>query len=721
MTNHPQRRSVSTTPVSSGSSSLQVDLSRRSNSPSATCPSQNKAYGACSSCRRSKVKCDHDGMAPCKRCRNGGYECIFKTKELGSALQQDEWRARTDETLTKLVSVMTALVEQGETVPQKRRRVALQDWSDDNIVPFAPCRSTAVTPSRIQQTRDVLPLPSRATPHDTCQLGPVAGHSSVTGTLAPVATRVASENGSNHRYLSNYATSGYATELLRQGKCAASSSTSSCNGTYDPITLSKNHGSSMPLPKISLDRNIVSLQSQPKPALPLRASRYRYPDASLGSNDPRLDAIRLGLLSSHEARHLFSSYAKHIEPFGFGFPDFPASSELTPVLLSAITSVASILSPSSEVRSCQPRLQADVLDRTLPYAPSTAEDEFNPESGIGTEEVVGACIWATYNGSMEAWNVARAARWWSEKYSYETGPHAGLTVGEMVAILPPVRHVSIQDRVRVWLTAFLTELHQSEIHGKEPIMQLIDPAQYGQALMVDESGGSMSKQDSALIFYSRVAYLVATAKKLINAEEMVEATRQITASWCTTRALLATDPDMKDSYDHSIDLHYSLAKASVLIGACQILEEGIAKHTTRAAIDVATIAYVSATQLCQSACIDGLRWLLSSKSGFVGSLAALPSIHHFWIAQCAVFLLGLCRTDGLHYRHGLLVAGHLQDILATVGGFMQQYVAELSACSTVIFVGEGVGGEGVHNVVKHPALDAALSVADVLASIQATV
>ncbi|KAJ9478196.1 C6 transcription factor [Pseudozyma hubeiensis] len=477
----------------------------------------------------------------------------------------------------------------------------------------------------------------------------------------------------------------------------------------------------MPIPKIPSQRSIVSRQKQSTPALPLRASRYRYPDTSLGSNDPRLDAIRLGLLSSHEARHLFSSYAKHMEPFAFGFPDFPASCELTPVLLSAITSVASILSPSSEVRSRQPRLQADVLDRTLPYAPSTAEDEFNPESGIGTEEVVGACIWATYNGSIEAWKVARAARWWSEKYSYETGPHAGLTVGEMVAILPPVRHVSMQDRVRVWLTAFLTELHQSEIHGKEPIMQLIDPAQYGQALMVDESGGSMSKQDSALVFYSSVAYLVAKAKQLRNAEEMVEATRQLTASWCTTRALLATDPDKKDSYDHTVDLHYSLAKASILIGACQILEEAIVEPQTRADINGATIAYVSASQLCQSACMDGLGLLLTSKAGFVDNLAALPSIYHFWILQSAVFLLGLCRTDALHYGHGLLVADQLQDILATVRGFMQQYVAELSACSSVIHVEEGVGGEGIHNVVKHSALDAALSVADVLASVQATI
>ncbi|KAI3477039.1 hypothetical protein L1887_61336 [Cichorium endivia] len=117
-----------------------------------------------------------------------------------------------------------------------------------------------------------------------------------------------------------------------------------------------------------------------KTALLSRHSRYRYPDAVLGSNDPRLDAVRLGILSSHEARSHFSLYAKRIEPFAFGFPDFPASSELTPVLLSAIATVASRHS-HADLRERQLRLRADVLDRTLPYAPTTAEDEFNPESG----------------------------------------------------------------------------------------------------------------------------------------------------------------------------------------------------------------------------------------------------------------------------------------------------------------------------------------------------
>ncbi|TKY87121.1 hypothetical protein EX895_003798 [Sporisorium graminicola] len=416
-----------------------------------------------------------------------------------------------------------------------------------------------------------------------------------------------------------------------------------------------------------------------------------------------------------------------MEPLGLGFPDFPASSELTPVLLSAITSVASLHSPFSELRARQLQLRHDVLQRTMPYAPATAEDDFNPESGIGTEEVVGACIWSTYQGSEEAWKVARAARWWSEKYSYETGPHAGLTVGEIVAILPPVRHVTMQDRVRIWLTAFLAELHQCEIHGKEPIMQLIDPAQYSQALMSSSSDNSsnktkMTKQDAGLVFYSRVAYLLArTRTEQGDPDRLVQATRDVTASWCSTRAVLASDPEKRDVYDHTIDLHHILAKACVLIRACRMYEERIS-NKIQGEVSAAIAAYVGCSQTCQQTCMDGIKLLLSPQTGFASNLAALPSIYHFWMAQCAMFLIELCMVDRLPYRLGLLVEGQLDEILRAVGAFMQQYLAELSACNTAVVVEERQHEAEARQeeVIKHPALDAALAVADMLASVRAT-
>ncbi|SPO23224.1 uncharacterized protein UTRI_01902 [Ustilago trichophora] len=715
-------------------------------------PNRNKVMGACSSCRRSKVKCEHEGTAPCRRCKNGGYECTFKPREVGSAFLQDEWRIKTDETLSKLVMTMNALVQQEDAVLPARKRRAVEGASaeDAGARVGAPVASgltggSATTTrwhgvTRASNGAHVVPtqVVDGGVVHHTVLSAyhhPIAGSSTFTphlgfnlGSNSRRASLVSVPDHSMDIFSSSLATNGITniSQLNAQVHSKA-------NADHPIISAVRARGS-LPIPHASTNTNLIKASSSPKPALLSRTSRYRYPDADIGSNDPRLDAIRLGILSSHEARSLFSLYAKAIEPFGFGFPDFPASSDLTPVLLSAITSVSSLHTPSLDLRVRQLRLRTDVLDRTLPYAPSTSGDEFNPESGIGTEEVVGACIWSSYEGSSDAWNVARAARWWSEKYSYETGPHAGLTVGEIVAILPPVRHVNLQDRVRVWLTAFIAELHQCEIHSKEPIMELIDPTQYGQALIQEQNSSSTpdpsgkvgtTKQDAGLVFFSRIAYLVSKAKATTaSPEELLAVTAEITASWCATRALLSTEPDKKDIYDHMIDLHHSLARASLLIRACSLHHEQCsAEGATHKDVGMATAALISCSQICQSACLDSIRLLLSRSAGLVGNLAALPSIYHFWIAGCLIFLLDLCSSDRLHYRLGLLVGGQLDEILRTVEAFMGHYLEELSTCSTPILVEElqhGEGEEGGIEVVKHPATEAAVVVADLLASVRAT-
>lgn len=272
----------------------------------------------------------------------------------------------------------------------------------------------------------------------------------------------------------------------------------------------------------------------------------------------------------------------------------------------------------------------------------------------------------------------------------------------------------MQDRVRVWLSAYTVELHQCEMRGGETIMEVVDPGQYGEVLI---GGEGVSKQDAGLVFYSRIAYCVAKARSgRQDAEELCGVAREITASWIETRALLATESDMKVVWDHTIDLHYMLAKAVVLMRACR------AHETSRSneGADFGTAEWITCMQTCQSTCLDSIRLLMSPRAGFLGNLAALPAIYHYWIAGCLMFLIQLCRPDGLHYQLGLLAEGQLGDILRTVEAFMQVYFAELSACNTSI-VNEGDdGNEPCCEVMKHPATDAAVAVSDVLASVQAT-
>lgn len=701
------RRSNSTASASSSSASLFGEQPPRSHSPDAVDASRSKVVGACSKCRVCKVKCENDGTAPCKRCKKGGYECTFKPREVASAVLHDEWRTKTDETLNKLVSAINALVQQEDAVaPTRKRKATDTEWENG-----AGLASAGMTPGLSQGGGFARAnVPRSGGNGGSYQPSPARAHLVLGGEASGATSYACSYAGVMSRRSSLAPGLDHTLDLSdRTGLLQIQSHTRTTAESSQPTRIS------LPLPRRLGRAGEVRARAPPKPALVACISRYRFPDPSLGSNDPRLDAIRLGLLSSHEARSLFSLYAKTIEPYGFGFPDFPASSDLTPVLLSAITAISSLHASSADLRVRQVQLRTDVLNRTLPYAPSTAEDEFNPESGIGTEEVVGACIWSSYDGSEDAWRVARAARWWSEKYSYETGPHAGLTVGEMVAILPPVRHVNMQDRVRVWLTAFVAELHQCEIHAKEPIMECVDPAQYGQSLEDDR----MTKQDAGLLLFARIAFLVVQSRSK-RAEELVGVTKEVTASWCATRALLGTEPDRKDTYDHMIDLHHALARATLLVRACRLYEEQCAEGVSHQDIGLATAALVSCSQTCHSACIDSIRLLLTPSAGLMGSLASLPSIYHFWIAGCLVFLLELCSPDRMHCQLGLLVEGQLEDTLRTVGNFMQNYLAELSACSTTILVEPQQDSDATCEVIKHPATDAALAIADMLASVQAT-
>ncbi|SPC66988.1 uncharacterized protein UHOD_02562 [Ustilago sp. UG-2017b] len=687
----------------------------------------NKVIGACSSCRRSKVKCEHDGTAPCKRCKNGGYECTFKPREMGSALLQGEWRIQTDETLSRLVGAIDALVqhqqEAGEEDSGMGRKRKAKVEIDDGASRYAQASSRNAMDSVKDITGTVGGYPASVGSHhlpstSTSRYQPATGSTAMTPQLEAYL-RSTSRRPSlafgmdqagpilNDPHTTHLQSSAAALDPFTLPP-QAESSTRSVDSS-NPIRAALKVRGSLPLPSIAtIANNYLPLGSP----LALRPSQYRFPGPTLGSADPRLDAIRLGLLPSHTARSLFSSYAKHIEPFSFCFPDFPSTSNLTPVLLSSIITVSSLLSTSHQLRSLHLRLRTDFLDRTQPYAPLSPSDEFNPESGIGTEEVIGACIFSTYYPSPHGRQTARAARWWSEKYSYESGPHAGLTVGEMVAILPPVRNVNTQDRVRVWLSAFIAELHQCEIHGREAIMEAVSPCSYAQSLQLDANGVAGTKQDACLVFYARIAYLVAKARETSGggAEGLLELTRQVTKSWCETRALLGTEVERgRDTYDNTLDLHYTLAKASIYIRAHNALSS---EGAGEAAAEV-----VTCSQACKSACLDSIGLLMREKAGFLGNLAALPAIYHYWIVGCVIFLLQLCSPERMFYRLGLVLNGEIDEVLWLVGLFMEQYVSELDGYSTRIVVEEGEEEE----VMKHPAMEAALAVGEMLASVQATI
>ncbi|PWZ00530.1 hypothetical protein BCV70DRAFT_160571 [Testicularia cyperi] len=693
--------------VSSGSStSVQGQVNPHDSNASHNGDDPNgprKALGACSSCRRSKVKCEHDGTAPCKRCKNGGYECTFKPRDNGN-FASDEWRIKTDETLGKLVAAINTLSPHPLAPPHATRSTPSSSWQR------APSRQ-----ARPAEHWDLGPSPSNF----STMLGQVSssrraslsafGHQPahvMAGTQIPHSDPYAKQSnhtaGSMMPLPNNTSTTGL-TGLLEGPHSTTPSSAA------NPLASMIRSRGTLPLPRIRIGLSLAAHQRN-LGTLSSRKSQFRHPDEHLGKEDPRLDAIRVGLISTNEARSLFALFAKRFEPIGLGFPDFPATADLTHFLLSAIVSTASLHASSHALKSKHLRLRTDFLERTSPYFPSSFEDEFNIESGIGTEEVIGACIWASYEGSDDAWKVARAARWWSEKCSYERGPQAGLTVGEMVAILPPLRHVSMLDRVRIWLSAYLTELHQCVIHDRDPITDLSDPEQYGSILLAEptrqskedpgQTGLRITKQDVALVFYAKAAHVVMELRGEANRTKQRVLLDRLAACYFSSKMRIGTSADQSEMVDHTLNLHYQLSRAYMLI---TIVTRQQAAMANRAADD-AQAAWCGDVDRCRTACLDALHQLLGARSGFVGNLATLPSICHFWIAACVSFLLQICSPA---------------EILQSASAFIGRYTQELIECNTPILVDEE-DPEGPFETIKHHAFDTAISLSDLLASVEAT-
>ncbi|SPO24984.1 probable conserved hypothetical Ustilaginaceae-specific protein [Ustilago trichophora] len=110
----------SASPVSAASPPRHFGTMRDSSSTSLSSLPQIevKPQKACVLCRRSKVKCIHDGAPPCKRCKDTNQEaqCKFRLRA-----DDETWRERTDEVLSKLGKSVEWLVQQQQQQQQQQQ------------------------------------------------------------------------------------------------------------------------------------------------------------------------------------------------------------------------------------------------------------------------------------------------------------------------------------------------------------------------------------------------------------------------------------------------------------------------------------------------------------------------------------------------------------------------------------------------------------------------
>ncbi|EPQ25748.1 uncharacterized protein PFL1_06615 [Pseudozyma flocculosa PF-1] len=429
-------------------------------------------------------------------------------------------------------------------------------------------------------------------------------------------------------------------------------------------------------------------------SVPGRQSLYRYPSPRLGMDDPRLNAIRLGLVSIHEARHLFAVYAKGVQPFNFGFPEFPASSHMTPVLISAVASVASLFSPTAQLRSRFLALRDDVFERTSAHFPIDSDDPFNVETGIGTEEIVGAAIVASYDASHQGWQLARAARWWSARCSYDRPDADNLTVGEMVAILPPLRNISRLDRERVRLSAFVVEVFQCVMHGQELIGPFRSDAEGDTTFLLhpqcDEAPYTASvrpeitKADVRLAYHAQVADVMLRKKRALSPADVRNLSDDLLRHHLLCQRRLGRDEDAATRSCAALLFH--LARVYICSQVRDLpAPDGTPEEELDHECEIEALA-----ELCNISTAAALSLLCDPRGGLLGNLAKLPAVYHFLISHSLGHYLQELqdRRDSEGGSVGAQVGPSAQpcaqsdDLLRSMRWFVHQYAAELQQSQT---------------------------------------
>lgn len=157
------------------------------------------------------------------------------------------------------------------------------------------------------------------------------------------------------------------------------------------------------------------------------------------------------------------SFAERLLPHSMGFPTFPANEQMTPLIVSAILSVASLHDPV--LRTLHTELKTDCISQLDPNhdVDDFANRHLDPELGVGVEEITSACIAAAWLGGEVSWHFSRVARWWSVDYLRHFEVREQPTQHESWSVHPPFRLIDNVDKARIWLAGFVAEAQQSFI------------------------------------------------------------------------------------------------------------------------------------------------------------------------------------------------------------------------------------------------------------------
>ncbi|CDW98324.1 hypothetical protein [Sporisorium scitamineum] len=483
-----------------------------------------KPQKACVLCRRSKVKCIHDGAPPCKRCRDTHQEaqCKFRLRA-----DDETWRERTDEVLSRLGdSPHRAILYRPPPLPPPGRGPGAGAW---HAHPHPP----ALPGDHIPPHSDPAMPHNGQAPHGRPSFTTYLGFDGAAGLLSPGDShaRSASSPSSSSTAANRHHRAHSTSQTFRPLHNPHPPSSFPSSSTHPPqMTESKPFVAPISAPHLAASHFVptpgfapISTPSQSSPtrhpqqvpaiepgqsrpssilyaaqrplsnaaqssrlhtssATARAISPYARPSHFIGRNDPRLTVISMGLVSMDQARHLFKFFARYLQPHCFGFPAYPANEHMTPLIIACILMVSSMHEPNARhfferfrhEAFSSPLLLGQPIDRHAPL---------DPELGIGVEEITGACIAACWLGGQTALSIARLARYWAIGYLEHFEVRSAQTLGEWMTILPPFRQIDLVGKLRIWLMSYITEAQQAVINDQPSLFPESQPAHYCQGLL----------------------------------------------------------------------------------------------------------------------------------------------------------------------------------------------------------------------------------------------
>ncbi|WWC66230.1 uncharacterized protein I206_100131 [Kwoniella pini CBS 10737] len=204
---------------------------------------------------------------------------------------------------------------------------------------------------------------------------------------------------------------------------------------------------------------------------------------TIGSQDPRKDIVKKGLVSPQDAMTLVNYFHESLSPLMYGytlsfhqFPYISGPAYISPLLLSVLCLISSERM-SSEFENRYHSILAQEVTNLLQTSPAESwqrfegiytpdfgdpdgDDPLDAEFGLGPEEIVASCILATYmvqreQASVIARSAFRWARGWIRLLQSSSVPR--FTIAESVGLVPPERKATNADMARIWLLCYIVD------------------------------------------------------------------------------------------------------------------------------------------------------------------------------------------------------------------------------------------------------------------------